>query len=409
MNLSDLFSKKTEPAKVTRRMKKVAIELMRQSESMSRQGLADWRSAWQQAINVINPDRRRLYQIYRDASIDLHLSGCIGQRTGAALSRSFKLVDRKGKTADEATELLNSAWFKDFLRLALESVFWGYSLIELGELTTLADGRPAYSSARIVPRSHVLPHVRKIARSEGDTDGIDYTQPPYSPWIVEVGSPDSLGLLLKAATQTIPKKQALACWDAFAEMFGMPMRVAKTSTRSDDETRRLEEAMETFGAKAWAVVTDGTEIEFVESSRTDAYNVYDRRAERADKELSKLVIGQTMTIEDGSSLSQSETHLKVFQTIVESDCDMLRDVINTQLLPRMKAHGFNVEGLSFEWDYAIDYTPEQQLAYETMIADRYDVDPTYFAEKYNMPVGERRGTSSPMGEQHSKLATPFFD
>ena len=25
-----------------------------------------------------------------------------------------------------------------------------------------------------------------------------------------------------------------------------------------------------------------------------------------------------------------------------------------------------------------------------MIADRYDVDPSYFADKYNMPVGKRR-------------------
>ena len=43
-----------------------------------------------------------------------------------------------------------------------------------------------------------------------------------------------------------------------------------------------------------------------------------------------------------------------------------------------------------KWDDAVDYTPEQQVAYETMIADRYEVDPTYFAEKYSMPVGERR-------------------
>ena len=25
-----------------------------------------------------------------------------------------------------------------------------------------------------------------------------------------------------------------------------------------------------------------------------------------------------------------------------------------------------------------------------MVVDRYEVDPTYFAEKYSMPVGERR-------------------
>ena len=100
-----------------------------------------------------------------------------------------------------------------------------------------------------------------------------------------------------------------------------------------------------------------------------------------------------MTIEDGSSLSQSETHLEVFENLVESDCTMLRDIVNNQLIPRMVKHGFPVKGLRFEWDDAVDYTPEQQVAYETMIADRYEVDPTYFAEKYSMPVGERRNAT----------------
>ena len=100
-----------------------------------------------------------------------------------------------------------------------------------------------------------------------------------------------------------------------------------------------------------------------------------------------------MTIEDGSSLSQSKTHLEVFENLVESDCTMLRDIVNNQLIPRMVKHGFPVKGLRFEWDDAVDYTPEQQVAYETMIADRYEVDPTYFAEKYSMPVGERRNAT----------------
>lgn len=55
----------------------------------------------------------------------------------------------------------------------------------------------------------------------------------------------------------------------------------------------------------------------------------------------------------------------------------------------MVLHGFPVKGLRFEWDDAIDYTPQQQVAYETMIADRYEVDPSYFADKYGMPVGNR--------------------
>ena len=87
----------------------------------------------------------------------------------------------------------------------------------------------------------------------------------------------------------------------------------------------------------------------------------------------------------------------------------------------MVKHGFPIKGLRFEWDDAIDYTPEQQVAYETMIADRYEVDPAYFAEKYSMPVGERRQaapiapTDGPTEEEEEKTkgkqknARPFFD
>ena len=152
-----------------------------------------------------------------------------------------------------------------------------------------------------------------------------------------------------------------------------------------------------------------TEIEFVESGKGDAYNVYDKRIDRANSELSKLIIGQTMTIEDGSSLSQSETHLEVFENLVKSDRDMLRDIVNNQLLPRMVKHGFPVKGLRFEWDEAVDYTPEQQIAYETMIVDRYEVDPEYFAEKYSMPVGERRNAmprANAEGESEEDEDTP---
>ena len=156
------------------------------------------------------------------------------------------------------------------------------------------------------------------------------------------------------------------------------------------------------GANQGMVAGMETEIQFVESGKGDAFNVYDKRIDRANSELSKLVIGQTMTIEDGSSLSQSQTHLEVFMNLVESDRDFLRDIINNQLIPIMVLHGFPVKGLRFEWDDAVDYTPEQQVAYETMIADRYEVDPSYFADKYNMPVGERRNPMTLSSAENGK-------
>lgn len=412
-----------------KRFHKTVMELQRTTDSLTRKDIADWRIAWQMAINVDNPNRQRLYDIYRDVDIDLHLSGCIQQREGFVLSRSFKLVNEKGDEDEEAAKYFNTSWFKQLIKLALDANYWGHSLIELGELTTDSNDRLSYNGVTLIPRKHVIPEYGRVIPQLGIdwTSGIDYRQPPFVDWLIEVGQPNSLGLYLKAATQTIPKKNALAFWDTFAEIFGMPMRIARTTTRDEKELSKMEKMMAEMGTEGWGVFQQGTEIEVVESSKGDAFNVYDRRIDRANSELSKLIIGQTMTIEDGSSLSQSETHLEVFQNLVEADCDMLRDMVNNQLIPRMIRHGFPLKGIRFYWDYSEDYTPEQQVAYEQLVLNNYEVDPAYFEEKYNMPVGERRQQPSIIPptapedddddktskekkkKEHNAKETPFFD
>ena len=377
-------------------VQRMVIDLQRTTDVLTRKDIKNWRDAWQIAINVDSPNRQRLYDIYRDVEVDLHLSGCVGQRTGFVMAKSFKLVDQNGEEDEEALHYFDQAWFKQLMRYVLEANFWGHSLIELGEVATDGDGCICFSDVTLIPRKHVIPEYHRVVTdlSQDWHTGIDYHEAPFSDWLIEAGRPHDLGIYLKAATQTIPKKNMLAFWDTFGEIFGMPMRIARTTSRDKKEIDRLDRMLREAGASLSMVAGQDTEIEFVESGKGDAYNVYDKRIERANSELSKLVIGQTMTIEDGSSLSQSQTHLEVFQNLIEADCDMIRDIVNSQLLPRMARLGFPVKGLRFDWDYAVDYTPEQQKAYEEMVLQHYDVDPSYFEEKYNMPVGERRQTAA---------------
>lgn len=158
-----------------------------------------------------------------------------------------------------------------------------------------------------------------------------------------------------------------------------------------------------YGYRSMGIIPRRNGYSIIESTKSDAFNVYDKRVDRSNSEISKLIIGQTMTIEDGSSLSQSQTHLKVFENLVESDAKMLASIINNQLIPRMIRHGYPLKGYHFSWDESVDYTPEQQMEYEKMISDRYEVDPKYFADKYNMPVGER------IQQPGLQLSRPFFD
>ncbi len=390
------------------RAKRIVMELMQQTASLTKKDLADWRAAWQMAINHEYPVRYSLYDIYADTEIDLHLSGCVGQRLGFVKSRSFKLVNQKtGKEDPTATELLNAPWFKTLMDYILESIYWGHSLIELGDVVVV-DGKPSYADVVLIPRKHVVPEYGYLTIIAGDDwhNGFNYRDPVIYDRLIEAGTPRGLGLYHKAASQTIPKRHVMAFWDQFSEIFGMPMRIAKTTQRDPAERAKVERALDNMGTAFWALFTEGTEIEIKESSRGDSFNVYDKRIDRANSEMSKLIIGQTMTIEDGSSLSQSETHLKVFNNLVEGDADMLRDVINTRLLPRMIRHGFPVAGLRFEWDYSIDYTPEQQVAYESMLNNSFDVDPKYFEEKYGVKI---LGKRAPVAPSLRKPASDFFD
>ncbi len=409
-------------SKDRQRLQNTIIEIRRSSDALTRKDIADWRQAWQSAINVDYPNRRKLYDIYRDVEVDAHLSGCVEQRMGFVMAKSFKLVDKGGKENEEAQHYFDQGWFKQLCRLVLNSPYWGHSLIQLGDVITDGDGCPCYSHVELIPRKHVIPEYGRVVTNVwGDwRTGIDYHEAPYTDWLIEAGQPDDLGLYLKAAQHTIPKKNMMSFWDTFGEIFGMPMRIARTGSRDPKERKELEQMMINSGIAQYLIAGLDTEIQFIENGKGDAFNVYDKRIDRANSELSKLLIGQTMTIEDGSSLSQSQTHLTVFENLVAEDADMLRDVVNNQLIPRMVKHGFPVKGLRFEWDDSVDYTPEQQVAYEKMIADRYEVDPKYFAEKYSMPVGERRQASVPVQEEEDeenkpgkkgkqKNAHPFFD
>ncbi len=188
----------------------------------------------------------------------------------------------------------------------------------------------------------------------------------------------------------------LAFWDMFGEIFGAPMRVARTNTTDEAERRRIEGSLDRMGAAFWALFPEGTDIEIKESSRGDAYNVYDKRVDRCNSELSKGTLMQTMTIDSGSSLSQSETHLEIFEDVVKADAKMVANVVNDKLLPLMARHGFPVQGLTFQWDDAASFSPAERREEERLLLEYYEIDPQYFVDNYNIPItGVRQAKTQP--------------
>lgn len=188
---------------------KITAQLLQQTDTLTKKDIQDWRSAHQMALDYLNPNRLRLYDIYADCALDAHLSGCIAQRKGKVAAKDFRLVGKDGKENTEATELLQQEWFADFLGLVLDSTYWGHSLIQLGDVITDDNGRMRYDAVELVPRKHVIPEYARVVINPGDDwhSGIPYREGDFANWCIEVGKPHDLGLLLKCACSCISKKK----------------------------------------------------------------------------------------------------------------------------------------------------------------------------------------------------------
>lgn len=376
--------------------KKLVVDLQERTELLSKKDIGSWRLAWQRAIDVQNPNRNLLYDIYTDVSIDMHVTGCIGQRKGFATKKGFKIVDKTGKKNDGLTALFETEWFDNFVSLALDSRYYGHSLIEFTGVVEI-NNKMQFEKVSLVPRRHVIPEYGVVVKDQNDVhqNGISYRDGMFADWCIEVGDPYDLGLFLKCAPSALSKKNMLAFWDGFGEIFGMPIRIAKTSSYDEKDNRQIEKMLSEMGAAFYGLFPEGTDIEIKETSRGDAFNVYDRRIDRANSEISKGILNQTMTIDSGSSLSQSEVHLDVLENVIQSDEKLIRNTVNNRLIPFMIKHGFPLEGCSFEWDDTVIYTPEHIREVERMlITGGYVIDPKYFQDKYGIVITGKRDVDS---------------
>jgi SPP1 gp7 family putative phage head morphogenesis protein len=378
--------------------------IIEQTKWRTRQDIDSWRGAIMVAENVIYPQRIFLYTLYDEVVLDGHVEGIIGQRKDSLLAEKFKLVNKDGEPLPEVQAIFENEWFYDFMEFSLSAEWWGHALIQLWDPIKGV----GYGSVQLVPRRHVVPERGGVSVLQGDNVNlINYRVPPYSDWTVEVGRPRELGLLKIAAPGFIFKKNALLQWSQYTEIFGMPFRVGKTSSRNQADLDRMGRNLKEMGAAAYAVFQEGESIDFYQpQSTSNASDIYDKLIQRCNSELSKLILRQTMTIEDGSSLSQSEVHERVMEVLKEADKRKMKFTVN-KLIPKMVAHGLIPEGARFEWEATIDL--EELWKKVAQALPFFNVDKDWINEMFGIPVEDKPQQLSLPGAEQDTPPDPEED
>jgi phage gp29-like protein len=141
------------------------------------------------------------------------------------------------------------------------------------------------------------------------------------------------GLALPALYYWLLKSYDVASWAAFIDRYGYPIRIGKYGKKAtEQDIRTLKKAVANIGQDFGAVIPESALLEIIESKHaSETSNIHQHMADWVDKQISKLVLGQTMTTDEGSSKAQSETHEKVRDDIADSDLMQVVDTLHAQL------------------------------------------------------------------------------
>lgn len=152
---------------------------------------------------------------------------------------------------------------------------------------------------------------------------------------IKTGIPILGGLARSAMWAWVYKTHAQDNWASFAEMFGKPMILGKYDAGAQaNDLNTLKRAVTDFANDARAIVPKDMIIELIESgSKSASADLYERLATYMDMQVSKCVLGQTLTADSGGgSFAQGKVHNEVRFDLTKADAKALASTLNKQLI-----------------------------------------------------------------------------
>lgn len=317
-------------------------------------------------------DMRRQAELFDQVEEkDGHLMGEKGKRVNVILDVEFKASpvsddSRDVKVAEFVQEYFdNLTDFEDILVSLQDAVGKGYSGLEIewdvsegqalpGKFEYIEQKRFLFTDATgILLRNPLL-------LTDDDPMGIEIPawKTLFHRYGGKSGHPTRSGIYRVCAWMYLFKNYSIKDWVIFCEIFGMPLRLGKYDAGASTEDKdALIAAISSLGTDAAGIISKSTEIEFVDKvQRTASADLYRTLAGFCNKEISKAILGQTLTADvgDTGSFAASKTHNEVRLDLLKADSRAVAATVRSQLVRPLV--GFN-----FGWDTPV---PEYQSIWD---------------------------------------------
>ena len=137
------------------------------------------------------------------------------------------------------------------------------------------------------------------------------------------------------------KRNGLRLWLIALDKFGMPTAIGKYPQQAtQDEKDRLLEAVMAIRSEAGITVPEGMDIDLLTGGGDAGRMSFEELHDRMDAAIAKVVLSQTMTTDDGASLSQAQVHEGVASFVAKSDADLICQSFNSGPVARLAELNF---------------------------------------------------------------------
>lgn len=299
------------------------------------------------------------YGLFEEAlDKDAHLSSLVSQRKAAVLSWSWSVVaDDDSPDAAAAKELVERAIesissagesgggsFERDLSELLDAIPYGYAV---SEIIWRRAGGNGNSAGLLLPVALKSRHPRRFTFDTGGrlrlltaAEPVAGEPVPERKFLVFAPygrheSPYGLPALRSVWWLTWFKRQVLKFWVMYAEKYGTPVTVLKHPLAATDrEKQAYRRIIASIQQETGLVVPEGVEFELLDGQGAGGAGTYRELTEFCNAEMSKAIVGQTLTTEQGERGARSlgEVHLTVREDIVRQDAQALMGLVNGQLV-----------------------------------------------------------------------------
>lgn len=394
---------------MTTTKKTAEIDIRISSYDRTPKDIAKWQTALKSAEDPDYPNRSKLMNLYHDIMLDGHLTAVTEKRI-MNLTNAPIIFAAKGKENETITDLIESQAFEDILRYIIESRYFGFSLI-WHDIIMPGEKDPA---VKLIDRRHVVPerHVYKYKEGDSLNAGIDYLDKKFAPYIITAGRTNDLGLLLKCAPYVLYKRGDIADWATFCELFGMPLKKGKFPAHDPTARKELITAMDGMGSASSVAIPDTCSIEFEQNkTSTSGKTAYEGLADFCNKEMSKIILCSTMTVDAEGGNYKGEVHAESEEEVFEADRMFALRILNTQFRRQLELHGYNPGDGRFKYADEDSTNIKDRVEIDKKVGEEVVIPAEYWYDRYNIPTpkGGAQAREKSTGTQQNepqKLSEP---